>query len=114
MLKVALKQVENIVIGKIIEQGDEIKRGNFNFIATNGFTICSKAFPAINNNFLWIQGEETENDHICFTYSSETKAEAEGIIIYICDAVREYNNSLLKTNTNDNNLFCETNCFMAK
>ena len=54
MLKIKFWRIENVILMKILEQGDEIERGNFGFEASNGVKLRSATYPQICTSKLFI------------------------------------------------------------
>ena len=94
MLKIKFWRIENVIVMKILEQGDEIKRGDFKFVASNGIKLRSATYPQICTSKLFIQGkfESFDKDVEICTYN--TSEEAKACLKSYIEAVREYNNSL--------------------
>lgn len=47
---------------RILHQDDAIERCNFKFIASNDYVIMSSSMPALNDEGLYIQGEDDSED----------------------------------------------------
>lgn len=100
MLKVKFWRVENFLFMKVLEQGDEIKRGNFKFEASNGIMIESLETSSLSSislsteRCLCIRGRITEadNDVVMNQFGSE-KIAKEVLNLYV-EAIKEYNKSL--------------------
>ena len=52
MLKIKFWRIENSIAMKVSNQGEEIKRGDFEFNASNGITIKSNSHPQITKTYL--------------------------------------------------------------
>ena len=101
MLKIKFWRIENVILMKILEQGDEIERGKFEFKASNGVKLRSVTNPQICTSELFIQGEFEsfdKNVEIC-TYNTSEEAK-EWLKAYV-EAVKEYNNRLQHTTAED-------------
>lgn len=100
MLKVKFWRVENFLLMKVLEQGDEIKRGNFKFEASNGIIIESLERPSLSSYIslstgrcLCIRGRITkaDNDVVMNQFGSE-KIAKEVLNLYV-EAIKEYNDT---------------------
>ncbi len=95
MLKIEIGNYGNVVIGKVLEQGEEIKRGSgLFFTASNGLEIKSNHSQNISSDTLWVKGLLYTNDNIPFYYECESSDEAIKLIEKVKIAVKEYNLSL--------------------
>lgn len=93
MLKVKFWRVENVLLMKILEQGDEIERGNFRFEASNGMKIesCETPFLPFENNRLCIRGKDTDCDNDIAMHRFESSAIAKRFLNRYIEAIKEYN-----------------------
>ena len=100
MLIIKFWRIENVMLMKILEQGDEIERGRFEFEASNGVKLRSVTYPQICTSKLFIQGkfESFDKDVEICTYDTSEEAR-EQLKAYI-EAVKEYNNSLPQSTGN--------------
>ena len=55
MLKVEFKQVENVVLMKVLEQGDEIELGCGCFFEYGDIKLCSVSYPQIHPYSLYVK-----------------------------------------------------------
>lgn len=94
MLKIELKQIDNIVLMKIIEQGDEIKRGCGEFFSTNGFSFVSANRPTLTLNYIGVQGVRKEHDNDYSAIDLETKQNATKFISRVKECISKYNQLL--------------------
>ena len=94
MLKIKFWRIENIIFMKILEQGDEIERGNFEFKATNGVEISSCGNPALIHYTIYLRGSATDWDDCIVNKYFDTSEEAKCILKFYIEAIKEYNNSL--------------------
>ena len=99
MLKIKFWRIENVILMKILEQGDEIERGNFGFEASNGVKLRSATYPQICTSKLFIQGkfESFDKDVEICTYDTSEEAR-EQLKAYV-EAIKEYNDNLQHTTT---------------
>lgn len=90
MLRVKFWRIENVVLMKVLEQGEDT-RGKLKFKAKNKFIIRSIMCPALQPDTLYIRGinKETDNE-VHFTYFSGAPA-AINFISQAKEAVAEYN-----------------------
>lgn len=94
MLKIKFWRVENVLLMKVLEQGDEIKRGDFKFCASNGIKVMSICSPELTPAFINIRGRTEEyDDNIAPCEYSNAEGAKEALARYI-EAVREYNSTL--------------------
>lgn len=94
MLKVKFWRVENVLLMKVLEQGDEIERGNFRFEASNGiiFESCeTPSLPFQNENRLCIRGEDTECDNDIVVHRFKSNTVAKQFLNRYIEAIKEYN-----------------------
>ena len=96
MLKIKFWRVENVLLMKVLEQGDEIKRGDFKFCASNGIEVKSLCRPELIPDIIYVRGcEEEYDDNIVPCEYSNAEGAKEMLARYI-EAVREYNSILQK------------------
>ena len=62
MLKIKFWRIENVLLMKVLEQGDEIERGLFHFSASNGVDIKSTFNPQMRLDVLYIRGDDEDID----------------------------------------------------
>ena len=94
MLKIKFWRIENVILMKILEQGDEIERGNFEFEALNGVSLRSATRPAVSYDMIYLKGDSEESDETVSAYDCTTNEGAKARLKAYIEAVREYNNSL--------------------
>lgn len=94
MLKIKFWRIENVILMKILEQGDEIKRGNFEFEASNGVNLHSRLEPTIYDKSISLRGKDISQDKQVVSKYFNTAEEAKEHLKAYIEAVREYNNSL--------------------
>ena len=97
MLKVKLWRIENVVVMKILEQGDEIKRGCGTFFEFKGFKLRSIHSPGLNLGVMLVRGSGKNSyyDYGAISCDFKTCAEAKNYIDKATEAIRAYNQSLL-------------------
>ena len=94
MLEIKFWRIENSIVMKVLNQGEEIERGNFEFKASNGIVIKSDNRPLIASNHFFVRGANKEFDNMTSAdawFSVETAKKT--LKMYI-EAIQEYNNSL--------------------
>lgn len=107
MLKVEFKQIENVVLMKVLEQGDEIKLGCGCFFEHNDVKLCSLSYPQIFSHSLYVKGKSECPQDIYGSISFDTPEKASEYIVTITDCIDAYNESvkeqdlLWKPNTDD-------------
>lgn len=109
MLKIKFWRIENVLFMKILEQGEEIKRGDFIFATDNGIIIESteyprmgpKIYPNLNSGQqdlspknLCVMGTLISSDDKIVMHRFNTVEEAKGFLKLYNDAIKEYNNFL--------------------
>ena len=62
MLKIKFWRIENVILMKILEQGNEIERGNFRFNASNGIEVFSYNNPSLSCDTICLRGNSKELD----------------------------------------------------
>lgn len=102
MLKIKFWRVENVLLMQVLEQGNEIKRENFKFCASNGIEIKSISSPELTPAIIYVRGRAKEyDDSIAPREYGNAEGAKEALALYI-EAVKEYNTSLLrKSNDKD-------------
>ena len=79
---------------QVLEQGNEIKRENFKFCASNGIEVKSLCRPELIPDIIYVRGcEEEYDDNIVPCEYSNAEGAKEALARYI-EAVREYNSTL--------------------
>ena len=79
---------------QVLEQGNEIKRENFKFCASNGIEVKSLCRPELIPDIIYVRGCEEEYDgNIVPCEYSNAEGAKEALARYI-EAVREYNSTL--------------------
>lgn len=101
MLKIKFWRIENVILMKILEQGDEIERGNFGFEASNGVNFLSAMNPALSHDMIYLRGGSIELDETISTYDCITNEGAKARLKAYVEAVKECNNSLQHTAVED-------------
>lgn len=94
MLKVEFKQIENVVLMKVIHQGKEIELGHGNFFNHNGITLSSCSHPSIYPCTLYVKGKSDFNQDDCVSYSFRTSEKAEKQIKKFTECINAYNDSV--------------------
>lgn len=99
MLKIKFWRIENVILMKILEQGDEIERGNFSFKASNGVSLCSGLVPEIADERIYLRGRDISQDTQVVNKFFDTSEEAKVCLKAYIEAVKEYNDNLQHTTT---------------
>ena len=94
MLKIKFWRIENVILMKILEQGDEIERGKFEFEASNGVKLQSRHNPVMHNKTIYLRGRDISHDAQVISEYFNTSEEAREQLKAYVEAVKEYNNSL--------------------
>ena len=101
MLKIKFWRIENVILMKILEQGNEIKRGDCRFNTSNGVEIISYENPALSYDTIYLRGNSKELDETVSTYDCITNEVAKEQLKAYVEAVKEYNNSLRQPTAKD-------------
>ena len=101
MLKIKFWRIENIILMKILEQGDEIERGKFEFEASNGMSLSSRVKPEIDDTEIFLRGRDISRDARVVSEYFNTSEEAKEQLKAYVEAVKEYNNSLQQPTAKD-------------
>ena len=94
MLKVEFKQIENVVLMRVLEQGDEIKLGCGCFFEHNGIKLRSVDCPQIRSSSLYIKGESDDVQDVYTSKSFNTPEEAAEHIVKFTKCIDAYNESV--------------------
>ena len=94
MLKIKFWRIENSIAMKVSNQGEEIKRGDFEFNASNGIIIKSNSHPQITKSYLYVRGNDISFDNNISTHDFENVETAKYFLKMYVEATNEYNNSL--------------------
>lgn len=99
MLKVKFWRVENVVLMKVIEQGDEIKRGSGEIYVDpyTGISIWSDDCPRIYLNAISIRGSFKECDELVVCQQFSSIFDAENFYRKAIQTVQDYNSSFKKS-----------------
>ena len=103
MLKVQFWLFANVILMKVLQQGDEIGRWYFKFTASNGIKIHSNTFPQIKEDTLYLQGVDLSQDNIIVSLDFLSKKEAKKNLEKYIKAIEEYNDSLFLENQREKN-----------
>lgn len=94
MLKVEFKQVENVVLMKVLEQGKEIELGHGVFFKHNDIKLISSGYPSIYPDTLCVKGTANFNQDNYASHSFNTSEEAEEYIAKFTEVINAYNESV--------------------
>lgn len=94
MLKVEFKQVENVVLMKVLEQGKEIELGHGVFFKHNDIKVISSGYPSIYPDTLCVKGTANFNQDNYASHSFNTSEEAEEYIAKFTEVINAYNESV--------------------
>lgn len=94
MLKVKFIKYKNVLIADILEQGEEIIKGNFEF-EHDGYNLISAECVMIGScdDTLYIEGRATQK-HCTNGYRFNTEEELDKYVAGISNCIRAYNNTL--------------------
>lgn len=108
MLKIKFWRIENILLMKVLEQGEEIKRGDFKFCASNGIKVMSICSPELTPAFINIRGRAKEYDDNIVSRECINAGEAGAMLARYIEAVKEYNTSLSRKSNDKDDIGIET------
>ena len=94
MLRIKFWRIENVLLMKVLEQGEEIKRGDFKFCASNGIKVMSICSPELTPAFINIRGRAKEYDDNIVSRECINAGEAGAMLARYIEAVKEYNSTL--------------------
>lgn len=94
MLKVEFKQIENVVLMKVLEQGNEIELNSGCFFEYKGVKLCSTSYPQIYLSSLYVKGESERVQDIYASMSFNTPEEAAERIVKFTECIDAYNESV--------------------
>lgn len=94
MLKVEFKQIENVVLMKVLEQGNEIKLGCGCFFEHNDVKLCSLSYPQIFSHSLYVKGKSECPQDVYGSISFDTPEEASECIMKFTECIDAYNESV--------------------
>ena len=108
MLKIKFWRIKNVLLMQVLEQGNEIKRENFKFCASNGIEVKSLCRPELIPDIIYVRGcEEEYDDNIVHCEYSNAEGAKEALARYI-EAVKEYNTSLSRKSNDKDDIEIET------
>ena len=94
MLTVDFKQIENVVLMKVLEQGDEIELGCGRFFEHNGIKLLSVDCPQICSSSLYVKGESDDVQDVYTSKSFDTLEKAAEHIVKFTKCIDAYNESV--------------------
>ena len=97
MLRVEFKQIENVVLMKVIEQGNEIELGRGCFFEYNGIRLHSVGRPQICSYSLFVKGSSECAQDVYVSESFNTPEEAAEHIVKFTNCIDAYNDSVKET-----------------
>lgn len=94
MLKIKFWRIENVLLMQVLEQGNEIKRENFKFCASNGIKVMSLCRPELIPDIIYVRGRAKEYDDNIVSRECINAGEAGAMLARYIEAVKEYNSTL--------------------
>lgn len=94
MLKVEFKQIENVVLMKVLEQGDEIELNSGCFFEYGDVKLCSASHPQIFLYSLYVKGKSERAQDTYASMSFNTPEEAAEYIAKFTECINAYNESV--------------------
>ena len=108
MLKIKFWRIENVLLMQVLEQGNEIKRENFKFCASNGIEVKRLCRPELIPDIIYVRGSEEEYDDNIVPCEYSNAEEAKAMLARYIEAVKEYNTSLLRKSNDKDDIEIET------
>lgn len=97
MLKVKFWRIENVVLMKILEQGDEIIR-EYGYLGSYGdISLYSRVNPEIYKDRICVRGCDTLRDNTVSVETFLTVDEAKTALTKYINAIAEYNRTHVQT-----------------
>lgn len=97
MLKVKFWRIENVVLMKILEQGNEIIR-EYGYLGSYGdISLYSRVNPEINKDRIYVRGCDTRRDNDVSVATFLTVEEAKTALSKYIHAISEYNRTHAET-----------------
>lgn len=94
MLKIKFWRIENVVLMKVLEQGEEIERGCGEFFRTDYLGLVSMYNPGILINKLFVRGKDEEDDNMVISWGFQNREEAKLYIERATEAIHACNQSI--------------------
>ena len=94
MLKVEFKQIENVVLMKVLEQGNEIELNSGCFFEYGDVKLCSASHPRIFLYSLYVKGKSERAQDTYASMSFNTPEEAAEYIMKFTECIDAYNESV--------------------
>lgn len=91
MLEIKFWRFGNSIVMKVLNQGEEIERGNFEFKASNGIVIKSDSCPSMEGKCLFVRGSNKEFDDMTSADSWLSVETAKKALNMYIAAIQEYN-----------------------
>lgn len=113
MLKVKFWKIENVVLMKVLEQGNEICRGAGVFYKDKetGLTLASNLYVAISRDVLYVRGEKRQDDNSIVTRNLNTITESNDFYNRAIKTIQNYNRSLSEQSNSED---VKIDCFIAE
>lgn len=94
MLNVEFKQIENVVLMKVLEQGNEIELNSGCFFEYGDVKLCSASHPQIFLYSLYVKGKSERAQDTYASMSFNTPEEAAEYIAKFTECINAYNESV--------------------
>lgn len=107
MLEIKFWRIENSIVMKVLNQGEEIERGSFSFTASNGIKIKSTYHPQMEDDYLFVRGTNVTLDPATSSIDFPSVEVAKKYLKMYIEAIKEYN-SLVKPKNEEKIDDCET------
>lgn len=102
MLKIKFWRIENTIVMKILEQGDEIKRGRGSFFQHEGVELRSCAYPCLYTNEILVCGHNQWQDNRCSSLELDNIEKAKSTLRKYIAVIKAYNQKLILSGDNQN------------
>lgn len=97
MLKIKFWRIENVVLMKILEQGDEIRRECGAFYRDGDITLHSKIRPELTTTGMFVRGCYDHADNNVSAKAFDTVEDAKTALSKYIHAISEYNRTHAET-----------------
>lgn len=95
MLKIKFWRIENVIMMKVLEQGDEIKRGRGIFFQHEGVELRSCAYPCLYTNEILVCGHNQSQDNRCSSLELDNIEKAKSTLRKYIAVIKAYNQKLI-------------------
>ena len=99
MLKVKFWRIENVVLMKVLEQGDEINKGTGCFYQDKltKMNIYSREMPALYPTSIYVKGTNNDYNNLLASINLNSVSDAEKFYNQAIQTIKHYNKNLKKS-----------------